>query len=184
MKGFSTASRVIIAVPHLQDPNFHRAVVVMIQHDPKGALGLILNAPTTHHCTELVDSFGVPWPGHPEAVICRGGPVEPQSLWMLHDDGWGFPETMRVSDGVAVSRSREALTRMCNGGEEHLRLLVGYAGWGPGQLENEIATGSWIVGEASTAMVFDWPPEDIWRQSLDALGINPAFLVEGGHLIQ
>ncbi len=78
MKGFSTASRVIIAVPQLQDPNFHRSVVVMIQHDAQGALGLILNSPTTHHCTELVDSFGVPWPGSEEAVICRGGPVEPQ----------------------------------------------------------------------------------------------------------
>ena len=156
----------------------------MIQHDQNGALGLIINAVTTRYCTELADSFGLPWPGSTEAVICRGGPVEPQSLWMLHDDGWGFSETMRVTDGVAVSRSREALTRMCNGGEESLRLLVGYAGWGPGQLENEIATGSWIVGEASPEMVFHWPPEEIWRRSLDALGINPAFLVEGGHLVQ
>ena len=156
----------------------------MIQHDPEGALGLILNFPTSHPCSELAESFEVPWPGVSDAVICRGGPVEPQSLWMLHDDGWGFPETMRVTDGVAVSRSREALTRMCNGGEEHLRLLVGYAGWGAGQLENEIATGSWIVGEASPAMIFDWSPDEIWRRSLDALGIDPAFLVEGGHLIQ
>jgi putative transcriptional regulator len=181
---FSTAPGALIAVPQLQDPNFHRSVVVMIQHDADGALGLVVNHPTHHGCRDVAAGFGLPWPGGDNGRLRRGGPVEPQSLWMLHDDGWGFDETMRVADGVSVSRSREALTRMCQGGEDHLRLLVGYAGWGPGQLEREIAAGSWIVAETTAALVFAWPADEVWSRALSQLGIDPAHLVESAGMVQ
>lgn len=182
--GFSAAPGVLIAVPQLQDPNFLRAVIVMIEHTPEGALGLILNQPTPHACGEVARELGVPWPGPPDRRLRRGGPVEPQSLWMLHDDGWCFGETMRVAPGVAVSRSREALTRMCEGDESRLLLLVGYAGWGPGQLEREIAAGAWITSETSAEMVFEWPVDEVWSRALRWMGIDPAHLVEGGGSVQ
>jgi putative transcriptional regulator len=181
---FSAAPGILIAVPQLDDPNFHRAVVAMIEHDHQGALGLVINFDLPHTCAEVATGFDLPWPGGAHAMLRRGGPVEPQSLWMLHDDGWCFDETMRVADAIAVSRSREALTRMCEGGESKLRLYVGYAGWGPGQLEAEIARGSWIVGEMDPAMVFEWDPKEVWARSLARLGIDPAHLVDGAGTVQ
>ena len=86
---------------------------------------------------------------------------------------------MRVVDGLAVSRSREALTRMCNA-HERLRLYVGYAGWGAGQLEQEIAEGSWLTAPASPAMIFDWPTNEVWKRSIGALGIRPEQLIDAG----
>ncbi len=184
MTDFSTAPGVLIAVPQLADPNFHRSVVMMIQHDRDGALGLIVNQPTHHGCVDVTTGFGLPWGGDGDARLRRGGPVEPQSLWMLHPDGWGFDETMRVADGLSVSRSREALTRMCEAGEAELCLLVGYAGWGPGQLEREIAAGSWITGPSVADMVFEWAPDEVWLRALSNLGIDPAHLVEGAGMVQ
>ncbi len=184
MSEFSTAPGILIAVPQLEDPNFHRSVVVMVEHNRDGALGLVLNHALPHDCAVVTSNFGLSWPGPADAKLGKGGPVEPQSLWMLHGDGWCFDETMRVSDGVAVSRSREALTRMCEGEEAQLRLLVGYAGWGPGQLESEISVGSWITGPVTPELVFRWPPDEVWSRALWALGIDPAHLVEGAGTVQ
>jgi putative transcriptional regulator len=91
---------------------------------------------------------------------------------------------MRVVPGVSVSRSREALTRMCEGREQRLVFLVGYAGWGPGQLEREIAQGSWLSSPATAEMVYEWTPSEVWSRALAAMGIDPAHLVEAAGEIQ
>ncbi len=184
MASFSTAPGVLIAVPQLKDPNFRRSVIVMVEHDEKGALGLVVTHALSHTCAAVASGFGLEWPGPREANVLKGGPVEPQSLWMLHADGWCFDETMRVADGVAVSRSKEALERMCKGGEATLRMLVGYAGWGPGQLEGEIASGAWITGPVTPQIVFEWGPKEVWVRALHAMGIDPAHLVESAGTLQ
>lgn len=184
MTRFSIAPGVLIAMPQLEDPNFHRAVVMMIQHDAEGALGLVINHELPHPCAEVAAGFGLSWHGDEDVQLRRGGPVEPQSLWMLHDDGWSFGETMRVCPGVAVSRSREAMTRLCQGEASRIRLLVGYAGWGAGQLEGEIAAGSWLTASAVPAQVFEWPVDEIWTRTVASLGIDPAFLVPGASTVQ
>lgn len=181
---FTTAPGVLIAVPQLADPNFHRSVVLMIEHNAQGALGLVLNVELEHRAQSVAEELGLTWPGLPEARLRRGGPVEPQSLWMLHEDGWAFPETMRVIPGVSVSRSREALTRMCEAREQRLVFLVGYAGWGPGQLEKEIGQGTWLIHRASPEMVHEWTPDVIWERALREMGIDPAHLVEAAGELQ
>lgn len=168
----------LIAAPALDGPTFRRSVVVLVQHDASGALGLVLNHPIDHPCAQVSATFGLPWPGPAEAVLRRGGPVEPRSLWMLHGDGWAFDETLKVSEGVSVSRSREALTRMCEAGEERLQLYVGYAGWGPGQLEQEIAQGAWILAQPDLDLLFEVPLDRLWHAALGQLGIDPAFLMD------
>lgn len=183
MTDFSVAPGVLIAVPQLDDSNFERSVIVMIKHTADGALGLVINSELEHPCEKVVAEFDLSWAGEP-CQLRRGGPVESQSLWMLHHDRWSFDETMQVADGVNVSRSREAITKMCEGAEQHMVLLVGYAGWGGGQLEAEIKTGSWIVGKMSPELVFEWPAETVWSRALAELGINPAHLVEGAGMIQ
>ena len=180
MDVFCAAPGVLIALPQLNDDNFSRSVVMMIEHNGDGALGLIINQSIPHACQEVTESFELNWTGDVDESLRKGGPVEPNGLWMLHDDGWCFDETMKVVDGVAVSRSREALTRMCTGGETRIRLLVGYSGWGAGQLEREIAEGSWLTTAASPEMVFDWPIEEIWSRAIRSLGIQPEQLVDGG----
>ena len=177
---FCLVPGVLIALPQLRDENFERSVIMMIEHTDQGALGLVINRTTSQHCSAVTDSFELDWPGPFDEPLKRGGPVEANGLWMLHDDGWCFDETMRVVDGLAVSRSREALTRMCNAHEERLRLYVGYAGWGAGQLEQEIAEGSWLTAPASPAMIFDWPTNEVWKRSIGALGIRPEQLIDAG----
>ncbi len=181
---FTAARSLLVAMPQLDDPNFYRSVVLMIEHDARGALGLIINQGTEHPCAAITREFGLAWPGHPGDTIRRGGPVEPQSLWMLHDDGWCFDETTQAGDGVAVSRSREALSRMCQAGEQRLRLFVGYAGWGPGQLEAELADGSWLTAPGAAELVFDVPIAQLWHAVLARLGIDPAHLVGAGSTLQ
>jgi len=181
---FTTAPGILIAVPQLLDTNFLRSVVVMIEHNERGALGLVINHATDHECAGVTEGMGLEWPGDEEARLLRGGPVEQHSLWMLHDDGWCFEETMRVAPGVGVSRSREALRRMCEGNEARLVLLVGYAGWGSGQLEQEISAGAWITGETTADVLFRWPREEVWERALRRLGIDPAHLVEGAGSVQ
>lgn len=175
---FTIAPGILIAVPQLADPNFHRSVVLMVEHNAQGALGLVINAELGHSARAVTEELGLTWPGAPEAALRKGGPVEPQSLWMLHDDGWAFAETMRAVPGVSVSRSREALTRMCEAREQRMVFLVGYAGWAAGQLEREIAQGTWLVSQASAEMVYDWPAESVWERALRQMGIDPAHLVE------
>jgi len=171
-------------MPQLQDPNFHRSVVLMIEHTDEGALGIVLNHLTEFHCSDVSDSFDLEWPAGDSLMLRRGGPVEPQSLWMLHDDGWSFEETMRIAPGVAVSRSREALTRLCEADEDRVRLMIGYAGWGPGQLEQELAQGTWLTGELGAELIFEVEVEDAWSTAVRALGIEPAQLVEAGSTLQ
>ncbi len=156
----------------------------MLEHNEDGALGLVINHETEHHCSEVADSFQLSWPKGELLPLRRGGPVEVQSLWMLHDDAWFFDESTLVAPGIAASRSREALTRMFGADETRLRLFVGYAGWGSGQLEEEIASGSWLTTAAVPEMLFDWPAEEVWERTLGMLGIDPAFLVDGSALVQ
>jgi putative transcriptional regulator len=179
MDVFNAAPGVIIAVPQLLDPNFHRSVIMMVEHNEEGALGIVLNHETEHQCSDVTLSFELEWPAGRSLRLRRGGPVENQSLWMLHDDHWTFEETNLLSSGIAVSRSRTALTRMVEADESNLRLMVGYAGWGPSQLEHEIGAGMWICAPLKPEMIFQWPAEEVWERSLRGIGVNPAHLVGG-----
>lgn len=184
IKDFQAHPGVLIAMPQLEDPHFHRAVVLMLEHNEEGALGLILNHPIDHPCAQVTESFSLPWPGPPDARLRRGGPVEAASLWMLHHDRHQFTETRPVVPGVAVSRSRDALRTLCTALEADLHLLVGYSGWAPGQLEQEMASGTWILGRATAELVFSVAPEDLWTHALAELGIHPAHLVESSGDVQ
>jgi len=184
MDNFSSAPGVIIAVPQLLDPNFHRSVIMMMEHNEEGAHGIVLNHETEHKCSDVTLSFELDWPSGHHVRLRRGGPVENQSLWMIHDDSWAFEETNLISGGIAVSRSRIALTRMVEADESNLRLMVGYAGWGAQQLEHEISEGTWICAPLRPEMVFDWRADEVWARSLAGIGINPVHLVGGVGTLQ
>lgn len=182
---FSTAPGTLISVPQLQDPHFARSVVAMLVHNAEGAIGLVINHPVPLRCGEVAAQFELPWPGDPMTPLLRGGPVDPEGLWMLHDDTFCFDDSLAVTDFLVTSRSRHALETLCRTsvedlGGDRLRLGVGCAGWGPGQLEQELAEGSWVTGELSPELVYEWPREEVWERALRQLGIDPARLVTGG----
>ncbi len=180
----------LCAVPQLSDPNFRRSVVLMLDHGRAGALGLVLNQPVPHTMADVAQSLGVAWKGPPDALARSGGPVEPMRGWILHGDASWDPHARAVLPGVYLTTSMAPMQRSEDGigGAGRFLFLLGYAGWGPGQLEGEMALGSWVVVPLrgsdgpmglSAAWVFDADPADMWDEALASIGVDPARLV--GH---
>ncbi|MEW6443355.1 MAG: YqgE/AlgH family protein [bacterium] len=166
----------LIAVPQLLDPNFYHAVVLLIEHTNEGAMGLTINHPLERSIKSLYDQMGRPWFGDDKAFLMRGGPVQPEQAWILHGPGCPTGATYRVTDGIYLNTSLDALDALSKG-RLPFRFMVGYAGWGPGQLDREIQEGAWILSETDSALVFETPAESVWDLSLRNMGIDPAMLV-------
>jgi putative transcriptional regulator len=181
----------LCAVPQLIDPNFHRAVVLLLDHGADGALGLVLNNLMPTRMSDVAQSLSLEWAGDPDATVRLGGPVEPVRGWFLHDQPDWDPEADSLADGLLLTTSLESVTRADNlrFGDDGSRFvfLLGYAGWSGGQLEFEIAGGSWVVvpivddGEDEVGVdvdfLFDCEPERMWAAALNAIGVDPQRLV-------
>jgi putative transcriptional regulator len=170
----------LVALDVLLDPNFRRTVVLMLEHDPQqGAVGLVVNRSTELSLAQLCAGLDLAWRGAADARVSWGGPVSEEQGWVLlgDADAEGLADALSVIPGIRFSRSREALQRVAERPGLRARVLVGYAGWAPGQLEGEIAAGAWLVVPASEAIVFDESHERMWEQAIRSLGIEPALLV-------
>lgn len=148
----------LIAAPSLIDPNFLRSVVLMINHDKEGALGVILNRPIHNPLTEIWDELGVE--SQSGRAIYLGGPV-PGPIIVVHASE--KYSTGRIMDGVYVASEREAIQEMIQTGVSPCRIIVGYAGWAAGQLENEMRAGGWLTLPATSDRVFADPSEQ-WEK--------------------
>lgn len=176
------APGLLLAMPQLQDPNFSRSVVLMVEHSPKGSFGLVINHPSPIKASELLESLEMSWCGEESAVVWAGGPVSPSTGWVLHEPltiaepGQG---TIEITSSILLSTSPERLRAIANQPPPNIRLLLGYSGWGPGQLEEEMARGAWLHASADPKLVFGTSPDEIWELALGSLGINPASLFAG-----
>lgn len=181
MQQTSLAPGLLLAMPQLADPNFARSVVLMIEHGDNGSFGLVINQPSPIRAAELLDSMSVPWGGDPEAVVWSGGPVGRTTGWVLHEPlAAPRPGTAAVGPGLALSTSSERLRDIASAPPRRIRLLLGYAGWGKGQLASEMARGSWIHAEADPALIFEAPAEEMWARALRSVGVtSPESLVPG-----
>jgi putative transcriptional regulator len=167
-------------MPQLLDPNFERSVVLMVHHDENGSFGVVLNRPTDLNAPNLCAALEIEWRGHPDDSIDWGGPVQPQTGWVIFGDDVAREvgsEATAVADGVFFAGSLDVLRQVASHPADRVRLLLGYAGWGPGQLEGEIAQGAWLSAPVSSEVVFDVAPEEMWAYVLRDLGIEPAALV-------
>jgi putative transcriptional regulator len=174
----SLAPSLLVAMPQLLDPNFKRTVVLLIHHDAEGTLGVVVNRTTDLGAPELCDSIQVEWPGDPEARVDWGGPVQPETGWLLYEGADAGSEEIRdVSGGIHFSGSLDLLRRMLGSPPERLRVMLGYAGWGPGQLESELAEGAWLVAPVDPSVIFEVDQEAMWAHVVRSLGIEPATLV-------
>jgi len=168
----------LISVPQLLDPNFYHAVVLLIEHTSEGAMGLTINHPTDKSIQSLYEQMGRPWPGDDQSLLMRGGPVQPENAWILHGPECSHGAAYEVTDELQLITSLDALDELVKA-RDPFRFFVGYAGWGPGQLDHEIQQGAWIVSDVDLALVFETPPEEVWQASLKRMGIDPAMLVMG-----
>jgi len=175
------ANSLLLAMPQLQDPNFKRAVVQLIDHDERGTFGLVLNREADLTAGALCESLEMPWNGDPSARIHWGGPVQVNTGWVLFADDIAFPvereETQQVLPGLSFAGSLSVLQAVAEHPPPEVRLFLGYAGWGPGQLESEIAAGAWLFAPPSVDAVFRTEPESLWEHVVRGLGIDPATLV-------
>jgi putative transcriptional regulator len=175
----SLSSTLLVAMPQLRDPNFRRTVVMVVQHDEEGTFGVVLNRVTEISVMGLCASLDLDWRGEPEAPIGWGGPVQPQTGWVLFDapPGYASQDVQRIGDGICFAGSLDVLREVAVEPPEHMRVLVGYAGWGPGQLEMELAEGAWLVVPMSRDVVFDVHATVMWEHVLRSLGVEPATLI-------
>jgi putative transcriptional regulator len=173
----SLAPGFLIAMPQLGDPNFHRAVVLMIEHGETGSMGLVLNRQGPLSLKDLArgQKMRLSPERHRDSVYI-GGPVEPQRGFLLHDAP-GIAEKHEVMPGLYLSLTLDALQPLLERDEGHLRFCLGYAGWGPKQLEGELAGGSWLFCEAAPAAVLVGDPANLWERTLRDMGVDPMTLV-------
>lgn len=168
----------LIAIPQLGDPNFHRSVVLMLHHDAEGAFGLVVNHPLQLTLGAFASEQGMACHSRVKDVpLFRGGPVEPARGWILHDDGT-LAERQEVLPELSVSGSVESLAHLLAEGG-NMRLFLGYAGWGAGQLEHEMEQGSWLTVEADARHVLETPAGDCWNTVLREMGVDPTRLAVG-----
>ena len=151
----------LLAAPRLRAPAFAQTVVLLLEYDGTGALGLVINRPTE---LSLEDALVTPPPNSAAHVVFSGGPVEHRRLIALLRSPVAVEGSQHVFGDVYASASMDTLRRMLesDGHAAHVHAYLGYAGWSPGQLDAEIARGDWIVTPADAASVFDIPPGDVW----------------------
>jgi putative transcriptional regulator len=180
----SLAGHLLIAMPNLADPNFWRAVVLVGVHsDDEGAFGLIINRTLDIDLHEILEELGEEAvPGELPEVF-GGGPVQPSHGFVLYERGQHRvpDDEIAISDSIVVSGSTDTLARLTQAAEDtRYFLLLGYAGWYPGQLEREIEENSWVIAPLDTSIIFDVPVEDRWATALRSIGIDPGTLVDAG----
>lgn len=169
------AGRLLVAREDLRDPNFHQSVVYMLEHDSRGAMGLVINRPIgSAAVAELLKQMGVEGESSDaEIPIHFGGPVEPSRGFLLHSDDAMLEGSQGLPGGFAVTGDPEMLRRIARGeGPRNYSFLLGYAGWAPGQLEREIARGTWWDIEADPALVFEADSAAIWQRAIDLRGLD------------
>lgn len=180
--GSQLAPGFLVAAPSLLDPDFRRAVVLLVDHRAEGSLGFIVNRPARIGMRAMMERLGLAKGDAPlvDASVLVGGPVAPQTGWVVFEPGGVNAEdedVVQISERLAVSASRELLEKLVrHQGPERMLLVLGYAGWGPAQLDHEIAQGAWIPVDLDEQIVFDTAFEDRWAQTLRILGIDPARL--------
>jgi putative transcriptional regulator len=165
----SLAGQLLVATDDMPDPRFARTVIYMVRHDGTGAQGLVVNRPLGDiPLAVLLDRAALESKGVNNAVrIHSGGPLDPRRLFVLHTGEYQGELTLPVKDGVALTWDPAILLAIARGaGPRQLLFALGYAGWGPGQLEREMKSGAWVKAAADEAILFDSADESKWERAI------------------
>jgi putative transcriptional regulator len=171
----SLSNHFLIAMPALDDPNFHHTTTYICEHDEDGALGVVINRPLNMRLIDILKHMDIE-PGSDEISsrpVYMGGPVQSDRGFVLHQPCGDWEATLKVTDKIGITSSRDILQAIAAGeGPEKAIITLGYAGWGAGQLEQELAANTWLSGPASSKIVFDIPSEERWMAAAALLGVD------------
>ncbi|QDG79129.1 YqgE/AlgH family protein [Labrenzia sp. PHM005] len=183
----------LIAMPSMGDSRFEHSVIYVCSHSEQGAMGLIVNQVAKHLSLEELliqldivdDDNAIRLPAQVRGMnVYKGGPVEVERGFVLHSDDFQLNQsTLAIDNGICLTATLEILRALAEGtGPRQAMLALGYAGWAPGQLEDEIQANGWLTAPADPDILFDPDSEHKWHKALGSLGIDPALLMsEAGH---
>ena len=168
-------NQLLIAMPAMGDPNFAQTVALVCDHSSRGALGLILNKPLPMRMGEIFAQLEIELAGGAlkERQVLRGGPMQTDRGFVVHRAGGEWDSTLKVSDVIHVTTSRDILAAMARGqGPEEAVVALGYAGWDEGQLEDEIRANAWLSAPVDPGLIFELPFESRWQAAGRLLGVE------------
>ncbi len=178
------SNQFLVAMPGLEDENFRHSVTLLCEHSEKGALGLVVNRPTDLRLSDMLDQIGVDheaMPGDP--IVFWGGPVQPERGFVVHTAPGGWDSTLKVDDNLYITTSRDVLGAIGRGeGPSDYLVLLGYAGWGEGQLETEVLANSWLNAPVEQQVLFNLPAAERWIAATRLIGVDISHLASrAGH---
>jgi len=173
----SLENHFLIAMPSLKDPFFKRSVTYLCEHNDDGAMGLIINIPVDLTLADLLKQLDIDIDSgsrrNLDSQILQGGPVAPERGFVLHTPQFGYASSMELNDQLMVTTSKDILEVLGTASEPDKYLVtLGYAGWSPGQLEQELSDNSWLTIPASNDIIFDTPLHQRWELAAKRLGID------------
>jgi putative transcriptional regulator len=175
----SLAPLLLVSMPQMVDPNFSKTVVLLAEYGPHGAFGLVLNRRMTEPAKDVVRT-DPPVPIRPDVHLFVGGPVEPSRAWVLTADRSLDGDALEVSDGVYLSAAPTLIRRaLSQPPEPGVRIVVGYAGWGAGQLDVELAESAWLMAPVEPDLIFTTALDSMWETAIRRLGAEPSSLHGG-----
>ncbi|MBG6162246.1 YqgE/AlgH family protein [Roseibium album] len=190
----SLEGQFLIAMPSMADSRFEHSVIYLCSHSDQGAMGLVVNQVARHLSLEELliqldilndDESAIRLPDSVRGMnVHKGGPVEVERGFVLHSDDFMLNQsTLTIDNGICLTATLEILRALAQGdGPEQAILALGYAGWAPGQLENEIQANGWLTAPADPEILFDKDFDAKWRRALSSMGIDPAMLYsDAGH---
>jgi putative transcriptional regulator len=169
----------LIAMPSLADPNFRRTVTLVCEHNEDGALGIVINRPRQMKLQEVFEQLSLDGidAGVGQQEVLDGGPVQPERGFVLHDGSTDWDSTLKVSQALSVTTSRDVLQAMASGeGPRNALVALGYAGWDAGQLEDEMRNNAWLSVPATAGILFDTPYDRRWEGAARLLGVDLSLL--------
>jgi len=181
------ANHFLIAMPSMQDPVFGGTVVYVCEHNENGVLGVVINKPTDMTMEVLFERIDLEVTAGGGAMTSKpimfGGPVQDDRGFVLHTPGARYSSSLTVTDDVAFTTSIDVLEAVAKGaGPQRMLVSIGYSGWSPGQLEDEISRNGWLTVDADPAVLFEVPIEERYVAAMKLLGIDPLMLTsEAGH---
>ncbi len=179
------ANQLLIALPTLADASFARSVALICQHDADGAMGVVVNRASEYTLGEVFEQMGIDSddPALRARQVLAGGPVHPERGFVIHDGRHGWDSSLEIADGLYVTTSRDVLEAIARGeGPGSVTVALGCAGWGAGQLEDELVENSWLTVPADAELLFGLPLEARWQAAAGRLGVDMMLVADySGH---
>jgi putative transcriptional regulator len=185
MQSVNLTHHFLIAMPNMADPHFSKTLTYICEHNEQGALGLVINRPIDMTLAALLDQVSIPVSSSECDLIPVhfGGPVQTDRGFVLHGPLGNWQSTLSISSEIGLTTSKDILQAVARGeGPRHMLVTLGYAGWAPGQLEQELAQNAWLTVAARDDVMFDLPPAQRLAAAMEMLGVDYATLSEdAGH---